>query len=100
VVDAPEQIEYKIDFTYYISSKNMGLINEIQDKVNSAVDEYVAWQKGALKRDINPTELSYLVRLAGSKRLGITEPCFATVGKFEVAKETTVNVVYGGIEDD
>lgn len=100
VVDAPDQIEYEIDFTYYISSKNVGLVNEIQGKVNAAKDEYIAWQKGALKRDVNPTELNYLVRSAGAKRLVITKPSFVTVDIFEVAKETTVNVVYGGIEDD
>ncbi len=100
VVNKPAQINYDIDFTYYISSKNIGLVNEIQNKVNDAVVEYVSWQKAALKRDINPTELNYLVRSAGAKRVEIISPSFTVVDSFEVAKEVTVNINYGGIEDD
>ena len=99
-VNKPTQITYEVDFTYYISRSNIGLVNEIKKKIQKAVDEYVLWQKGALKRDINPTELSYLVRNAGAKRLEIRKPQFMTVNIFEVAKEASVNPIYGGIEDD
>ncbi len=100
VVNKPTQITYEIDFTYYISRSNIGLVNEIQEKVQKAVTEYILWQKGALKRDINPTELSYLVRSAGAKRVSIVQPTFSVVDIFEVAKEANVNVNFGGIEDD
>ncbi|MEI6856798.1 baseplate J/gp47 family protein [Psychrilyobacter sp.] len=100
LVNKPTQISYDIDFTYYISNSNIGLVNEIQEKVQEAVDNYVAWQKGALKRDITPTELIYLVRKAGAKRVEIINPKFTVVEEFEVAKEINVNPVYGGVEDD
>jgi len=100
VVNKPTQINYDIDFTYYISSKDVGLVNEIQDKVNKAVTEYITWQKAVLKRDINPTELNYLIRSAGTKRVEIIKPIFATINDFEVAKEVNINPRYGGIEDD
>ena len=100
LVNKPSQISYDIDFTYYISSNNIGLVNEIQEKVNKAVSEYVTWQKGALKRDITPTELNYLIRSAGAKRIEITNPQFTVVEEFEVAKEINVNPIYGGVEDD
>lgn len=100
VVNKPSQISYDIDFTYYISQSNMGLVNEIQANVQKAVSDYISWQKGALKRDINPTELNYLVRSAGAKRVEITNPKFTKVEKFEVAMEINVNPIYGGVEDD
>ncbi|MEI6857078.1 baseplate J/gp47 family protein [Psychrilyobacter sp.] len=100
LVNKPAQIDYDIDFTYYISSKDIGLVNEIQDKVNKAVTEYTTWQKAVLKRDISPTELNYLIRSAGAKRVEIVKPTFATVDVFEVAKEVNINPIYGGIEDD
>ena len=100
IVNKPVQINYDIDFTYYISSRNVGLVNEIQDKVNKAVSEYITWQKGTLKRDITPTELIYLVRSAGAKRVAIVSPSFKLVNSFEVAKEKSLNIRYGGVEDD
>ncbi|GLI57369.1 hypothetical protein PM10SUCC1_28830 [Propionigenium maris DSM 9537] len=100
IVNKPSQITYDIDFTYYISNSNVGLVNEIKAKVQKSVSDYIAWQKGALKRDINPTELNYLVRKAGAKRIEIINPKFTVVETFEVAKEVNVNPVYGGIEDD
>ena len=100
VVNKPTQIEYNIDFTYYISSSDIGLVSEIQTNVQKAKDDYIAWQKEVLKRDINPTELTYLVRKAGAKRVVITSPVFTTVDTFEVAKEVNIYVNYGGIEDD
>lgn len=100
LVNKPNQITYDIDFTYYISNSNIGLVNEIQEKVQKAVDNYIAWQKGALKRDITPTELIYLIRKAGAKRVEIVKPIFTIVNDFEVAKEVIVNSRYGGVEDD
>lgn len=100
IVNKPTQINYDIDFTYYISRSNIGLVNEIQEKVQRSLNEYISWQKGALKRDINPTELNYLIRSAGAKRVSIVEPSFKKVEIFQVAKEVNVNPRYGGIEDD
>jgi len=100
LVNKPTQITYDIDFTYYISRSNVGLVNEIQDKVDKAVADYIKWQKGALKRDVNPTELSYLVRSAGAKRIDIVKPGFQVVEIFQVAKEVNINPKFGGIEDD
>ncbi len=100
IVDEPTQIPYNIDFTYYISNSNIGLVKEIQAKVQKAVTDFIAWQKGALKRDINPTELSYLVRSAGAKRVEIVKPTFQKVEVFQVAKEASVNLKFGGVEDD
>jgi len=100
VVNKPAQINYDIDFTYYISSKDLGLVDEIQEKVNKAVSEYITWQKKALKRDITPTELNYLIRSAGAKRVTITLPVFKKINSFEVAKEININSRYGGVEDD
>ncbi len=100
VVNSPEQVTYNIDLTYYISQSNIGLVNEIKDKVNKAISTYISWQKNVLKRDINPSELNYLIRSAGAKRTNIVSPVFKVVNEFQVAKENHINIIFGGVEDD
>lgn len=97
---APDAVSYDIDVTYYIRREDQASETEIRARVDAAVGEYIAWQKGKLGRDINPDELVYLVKKAGAKRLEITDPAFAALAANEVAQEGTVSVVYGGVEDE
>ncbi|WP_318253539.1 baseplate J/gp47 family protein [Selenomonas sp. AB3002] len=96
---APTVKSYNVTLTYYIDSDDATSAVAIQAAVQSAVSEFVAWQKEHLGRDINPTELYYRVRAAGAKRAVITEPVFAAVAASEVAIENTITVNFGGLED-
>lgn len=100
VVEKPAAILYDIQLTYYISESKLSIVNEIKSKVEEAVKEYIKWQRGALKRDINPDELMYLIRAAGAKRTTIVKPIFSKVNDFQVAHERDVSVTFGGVEDD
>lgn len=96
---APAEVEYTIEGTYYIGSSNRNNVAAIQTAVQNTVAEYQKWQR-KLGRDINPTELIARIRDAGAKRLQLTAPAYAVVTETQIAKCTSVNMAYGGLEDD
>ncbi len=98
-VIAPEQVSYAVNMTYYIDSDNQTQATAIQAAVNTAVDEYITWQKSKLGRDINPSELIVKVMAAGAKRVAVTSPVFTVVDSTQVAVCTESSIVLGGIED-
>lgn len=100
VVLPPDPVEYAVELTYYIRRADQGSADTIQQRVNDAVAEYVAWQRSKLGRDINPDELIARVKAAGAKRLVVDNPEFIAVERHEVAQDTAVIVNYGGVEDE
>lgn len=75
-VGDPETVDYNIDLTYYIPSASTQGSEEIEAAVEKAVSDYVAWQSGALGRDINPSELYGRIMQTGVKRIELREPAF------------------------
>lgn len=99
-VAAPAEVNYSINFTYYINRSDSARAVTIQEAVQQAVGAYTAWQR-MIGRDINPDELRAKVKAAGAKRLEITAPAYAVVPKTQVSALTGTPVVtYGGLEDD
>ena len=104
-VKIPKITNYNIDMTYYIGN---GINAETtRREVESAVDEYIAWQDSKMGRDINPDKLIQLCLTAGAKRVEIKSPVFTKIkdGSREdtfigIAKNSSRNVSYGGIEDE
>ena len=99
-VKPPNILYYDVEVRYYIARSDAVSAVTIQQRCESAVDDYISWQKKKLGRDINPTELMYLIRSAGAKRAEILSPTFTLVSPKAVAIARNVNVSYGGIEDD
>lgn len=98
-VSAPIQVQYDIDLTYYIKKSNEGIASTIQANVIQAIEYYKLWQKIKIGRDIDPDELNSMIRSAGAKRATIIAPIFMPLDT-DVAIENSVNIVYGGIEND
>lgn len=96
---APTEVEYTIDFTYWIASSDQKAVSEIQSKIAAEVENFQLWQR-KLGRDINPTELTARVREAGAKRVKMVAPADAAVSNIQLPKCTGVTVNYGGLEDD
>lgn len=97
---APTVRDYTIQLTYYIDSNDAANAATITDNVNKTVAEFVTWQKAALGRDVNPTELYYRLRAAGVKRAVIEYPAFTVVAPSEVATlQGEATITYGGLED-
>lgn len=96
----PEVVNYDVVLTYWIASENTTVAANIQQAVTAAVNDYVAWQRSRLGRDINPSELIARVMAAGAKRVEVTSPVFTTITPSQVAVAGNVTVQYGGLEDD
>ena len=108
ICKAPEEVEYSIDFTYYIGASSKKNADIVQQNVAQAVQEYQGWQR-SIGRDINPMELIYRLRAAGVKRVEMREPAFKVVESGADKEKALVQipklsgqptVVYGGVEDD
>jgi len=100
---APEEVEYTINFTYYIKSSDASRAVAIQTAVEEAVKQYQTEQR-SIGKDVVPEDLIDLVKAAGAKRLNITDasfaPVFTVVGANKVAVLSgEATVTYGGLED-
>lgn len=98
-VSAPVQVQYNIDLTYYIKKSDEDLASAIQTKVTQAIEDYKLWQKTKIGRDIDPDQLNSMIRSAGAKRTIIVAPIFTPLDA-DVAIENSINIIYGGIEND
>lgn len=96
----PTTVEYEISATYWVAASDSTIASLIQAQADAAVETYVEWQREKLGRDINPSELIYLLKQAGVKRVEVTAPVFTATGKSAVAIPTAVNVTFAGLEDD
>lgn len=100
VVSAPTAQNYDIDLTYYINESDSDKVATIQAEVNAAVSAYEEWQRSKIGRDVNPSELTRRVIIAGAKRVEIKSPTFTKVPTTGIAKLGKKTVTYGGLEDD
>lgn len=78
VRDAPS-VRYDIDLTYYIPSDTTRSAAAIAADVESAVQEYIAWQSARFGRDINPDRLRELLFHTGVKRIVLRAPEFTVL---------------------
>ena len=99
-IAAPEEVQYTINLTYYITRSDSATAVTIQAAVAQAVEDYKTWQR-AIGRDVNPSQLTHMVMEAGAKRVTVTAPAYTVVGKTKVsALQGAAVVTYGGLEDD
>ncbi|MCM3141294.1 baseplate J/gp47 family protein [Brevibacillus sp. MER 51] len=98
-VAAPTVKKYNLAFTYWIAMSRAAEAAAIQTAVNAAVQSYTLWQKSALGRDINPSELTRLLMQAGAHHVSIVSPTHTDVPFDQVAIAETVTVTYGGLTD-
>lgn len=99
-VKSPDVVDYKVEFDYYINKADEISINSIKAKVQTAVNEYIEWQKSKLGRDIIPDELIKRLKLAGVKRTVITSPAYKKLEPHQFAKcNINIAVNYLGVED-
>ncbi len=100
IVQAPEEVSYDINLTYWINQDQAARATAIQAAVLAALEAYVLWQKSKLGRPINPSELIRRVMAAGAYRVNVSSPVYAAVGVTGVAIADEVTVNYGGLTDD
>lgn len=99
-VKAPEVIRYKISGKYYISESNRENETIIKESVIEAAQYFVSECHENIGADIVPDKLIEVARVAGAKRLEITSPVFTQVTETQIAICDSVELAYGGLEDD
>ena len=95
----PTVQEYDLEVTYYIDRDDATMAADIQTQAEQAAEDWIAWQKEKLGRDINPSELTHRMVEAGVKRVVITSPTYTKVGSYAVATCSDKSVTFGGLED-
>lgn len=98
VVRTPNFVDYSIDVTYWVAEASVYQEQLVRKKIEAAVEEYIAWQHAKLGRDINTTELIYLMRKNGAARIQTKDMNHVTLKDYEVARLTTKQVTYGGVD--
>ncbi len=105
-VEDPEIVEYNVCLTWYAPNGEARSTVKLQEDVAAVVQEYTAWQRGKLGRDINPSRLIGLLMQSGIKRVELAEPAFTALrdgadGKVpQVARCAGVTLTNGGFEDE
>ncbi|MCE5315155.1 MAG: baseplate J/gp47 family protein [Armatimonadota bacterium] len=100
-VDAPTPVNYTISLTYYIRNADSARAAQIQADIATAVDSYVLWQRSAIGRDVNPSELIRRVMDAGALRVTVTNPAYDELTFSELAVLSgTATLTNGGLDDE
>lgn len=102
----PEEVEYDIDFTYYIPQDSTKSSAEVENAVQGAVEAFVQWQYANFGRDINPSKLISMLMETGIKRVEVTSPEFTRMNdgsdgqKPQVARCKSRSIKSGGRESE
>lgn len=99
-IHAPKVVQFDLDITYYINRSDTNREIETKAAVEAAVQQYLAWQESTIGRDLNPDKLVALVIGAGAKRIEVTKPQKQIISAGEIFKRRSVQIRYGGLEDD
>jgi phage-related baseplate assembly protein len=101
-VEVPHPIVYEPTVRYWIKLSDRAFAPDIQQKVETAYDEYILWQRSAMGRDINPSECDKRLVAAGAKRTDIPESespfKFQIVDAQSVGVESKKQLIYEGLE--
>jgi len=97
-VRSPETVTYNVKATWYLAESASGKAAVVEAAVATAKAEYLAWQRGKLGRDIDPSELTARIKAAGVKRVVVESPDYKQLDAWQVAIPGTVSVVFGGME--
>lgn len=100
LVGAPDVVEYIVTGRWYALRADAALLSGVARAVERAVETYRIWQRSQPGRDINPSRLIALVQQAGAKRVELDAPLFTPLTATQVARETAVSLVFGGLEEE
>lgn len=98
LVQAPELVEFNIEFAWYLASERQVFLDTTRQAVAAAVEEYRLWQRTQPGRDILPIRLASLLEQAGVKRIVLKQPAYRKLEGWQLAREKTISVTFGGIE--
>lgn len=93
VVKSPTAVPFSVELKYYTTVREEAAAIDAIESSIGAVARYLAWQSGALGRDINPDQLRRFVLcpdwedgLTGAVRLDVVQPAFTQLQPEQVAQ--------------
>lgn len=104
LVEAPEQVEYDIDITYYTTEENESDCIKTIEGAAGSIQQFIEWQGTKLGRDINPDRLRTLCLApsegTGCKRIVVNAPVFTSLMETQIAVYSGNLVVSHVVEDE
>ena len=104
IVEAPEQVKYDINITYYTTQENESDCIETIEGVGGSIQQFIQWQGTKLGRDINPDRLRTLCLAPsggiGCKRIVVNAPMFTPLIGTQIAVYSGNLVVNHIVEDE
>ena len=95
---SPVQVLFKLKMTYWIDESHSTESSLLKEAIESAAGSWVSWQRSALGRDINPSELTARIINAGAKRCEIISPSFTVLEAWQIGICNSQSVIYQGLE--
>lgn len=101
-----EEVSYNINLTYYMKKNSSQSSAITLEKINEAVEKYKKWQCEKFGRDIDPSQLMWILKETGIKRAVISSPSYTHLSAGEnnevpqIAKISDVVLTNGGVEDE
>lgn len=99
-VGYPEIVFYSAAGSWTLLKEHAPLAESITRRVNEAVEEYRLWQRSKVGRDINPTRLISLMERAGAYSVNLTSPVFTNLEPKQVARDSSIDIKFGGVVDE
>lgn len=97
-VHAPTAVSYDIEIKYYTTPEDEADCVETIEGEGGAIDQFKAWQAGAIGRNINTNKLIALCMSpedgTGCLRMDVISPTAQTIGDYEVAICSSVTVTH------
>lgn len=94
----PEVIEYDLKVRFWVDESKSSSALLLAGQVEASALEWVKWQKRALGRDINPSELVHRMLGAGAKRCEVISPEFRVLEDWQVGIAGEIEIEYCGLE--
>ena len=91
---SPTIVDYEINVDYWVSEENIFNLATIEQAILDAISGYIGWQETKLGRNINPSQLHFMIMSAGATGVKINEPLFRKLENSEVAKN--INIFING----
>lgn len=99
-IKEPEGVPYDLHLTWFVQKDQAALLAQITRSVEAALKDYLLWQRCKMGRDLNTTKLISMLETAGAKRVDLHSPDFTRLEPWQVARENSVVINYGGLEDE
>jgi phage-related baseplate assembly protein len=96
----PKQVDYEIDFEYWVSSKSSVNLTQLAENVEKATAQFIYDTQTKIGNAVNISRLEAMLMATGIRRVNIKSPKQTELTCYQVAKNVAVNIEWKGVEVD